>query len=438
MSDILETISQYLTNQQTYLQLGLIVGVLLIAQILAMLIRRRVPLFREPPSGEGEDTAFALRTTAYQLGKLLSPLLIILFLKLTAEFIPEIAERDWLVVSTITVVLVYTYFKAVVFLVSNPVASKALLLVGVPLLALQSIGLLPILTDVLDSISIEVGNIRITLLGVLRVTVFGTFVFWMGRIFNNMGQQAIRNQATLDFRTREVVAKIFEIGIFVLVFLLLLQIMGINLTALAVFGGALGVGLGFGLQSIASNFISGLIILLDRSLSIGDFIELEDGRSGHVTALNMRSTTLETFEGKDIVVPNETFITSSFVNWTRKNDKQRYRVDFSVAYDTDIRKLCEVIKEAVAQHPQVLSGDEYPIEERPDCEIDSFGDSGVNMFVEFWIEAIDDGKNRVGGDLLLIIYETMREHGFTIPFPQREVRILNESEEPGYPGKQKQ
>jgi len=128
------------------------------------------------------------------------------------------------------------------------------------------------------------------------------------------------------------------------------------------------------------------------------------------------------------MVPNEMFITGTFVNWTHKNEKQRYRVDFSVAYNTDIRKLVEVIKEAVATHPQVLSGEEYPIEERPDCEINSFGDSGVNMFVEFWIEAIDDGKNRVGGDLLLIIYETMRDHGFTIPFPQREVRILNEGE----------
>ena len=145
----------------------------------------------------------------------------------------------------------------------------------------------------------------------------------------------------------------------------------------------------------------------------------------------MRSTTVETFEGKDIMVPNEVFITTSFANWTRKNQKQRYRVDFSVVYDTYIRKLVEVTKEAVASHPQVLSGENYPVEERSDCEIDSFGDSGVNMFVEFWIEAIGDGKHRVGGDLLLIIFETMREHGFTIPFPQREVRILNENNSGG-------
>jgi len=99
-------------------------------------------------------------------------------------------------------------------------------------------------------------------------------------------------------------------------------------------------------------------------------------------------------------------------------------VDFSVAYATDIRKLCELIRQTVAQHPQVISGDHLPIEMRPDCEIDSFGDSGVNMFVEFWMEGVDDGRNRVGGDLLLMIFEALRENGIEIPFPQREVRVL--------------
>lgn len=425
MNELLTTFSEALTDQETYLQAALILVSIFAGQIAGGFIRRHLTVLKQAPADATEPT---LRLTIYQLGRLLVPALTILILKICSELILDPDSNRWLIVAAITILVVYAYFRAINILVSNQLAARALLMVGIPLLALQSVGALPYLTSILQSIGIEVGNIRITLLGVLRVTIFGSLIFWLGRISNATGQQAIRKQEKLDFRTREVAAKLFEIGVFVVASLLLLQIMGINLTALAVFGGALGVGLGFGLQSIASNFISGLIILLDRSLSIGDFIELEDGRSGYVTALNMRSTTLETFEGKDIMVPNEMFITGTFVNWTHKNQKQRYRVDFSVAYNTDIRKLVEVIKEAVATHPQVLSGEQYPIEERPDCEIDSFGDSGVNMFVEFWIEAIDDGKNRVGGDLLLIIYETMRDHGFTIPFPQREVRILNEGE----------
>ena len=239
------------------------------------------------------------------------------------------------------------------------------------------------------------------------------------------GREIIRRQEKLDFRTKEVAAKLLEIAIFLVIFLLLLQVMGINLTALAVFGGALGVGLGFGLQSIASNFISGVIILLDRSITVDDYIELEDGRTGIVRELNMRSTTLETFDGKDIMVPNEKFIVESFTNWSRKDQKQRYSVNFSVAYHSDVRKLVDIIKDVVASHPQVLSGDGVPIQECPDCEIAGFGDSGIDMFVEFWMEGIDDGKNRVGGDLMLMILEALQQHGFEIPFPQREVRVLN-------------
>jgi small-conductance mechanosensitive channel len=278
----------------------------------------------------------------------------------------------------------------------------------------------------LERASITVGTVDISAYDAVRVAVFGSLLFWIGRLSSRTGRGLINRQTRLDRRTRELASKLLEVTIFLVIALLLLQIIGVDLTALAVFGGALGVGIGFGLQAIAANLISGIIIQLDRSVSIGDYLELEDGRAGVVRELNMRSTTLETFDGKDIVVPNEKLIVETFTNWTHKDKRQRYRVDFSVAYHSDIRKLVEIIKQVVASHPRVFSGEDVVFEERPDCEIDSFGDSGINMFVEFWMEGIDDGKNRVGGDLLLMILEALQEHGFEIPFPQREVRMLKD------------
>ena len=421
MNELIAPLMDALSDEQTYIQLGVIVFSFLLAKLLTGYLGSIFGVLKKKPD---PSSASRSEIIAFRLSRLVFPLVGLLLLKLSSELIPAFEESNWLITGAITIAVVIIYVSFVREFVSNPLVLRAMLLVGVPLLIMQSVGVLLYVNSVFESVAMQVGNIKISLAGILRVLVFGSFIFWLGRVSNNAGQEIIRSQERVDFRTREVAAKLYEIGVFVAVFLLLLQVMGINLTALAVFGGAVGVGLRFGLQTIASNFISGLIILLDRSLSIGDFIELEDGRSGFVRALNMRSTKLETFDGKDIMVPNEMFVGSTFINWTHKDPKQRYRVDFSVAYDTDIRKLVEVIKEAVAAHPQVLSGEKYPIEERPDCEIDSFGDSGVNMFVEFWIEAIDDGKNRVGGDLLLIIFETMRDNGFTIPFPQREVRIL--------------
>jgi small-conductance mechanosensitive channel len=280
--------------------------------------------------------------------------------------------------------------------------------------------------DYLDSVSFEIGNIHITLYALLRTFVFGVLLFWLGRLSNVTGQRVIRNQPKLDAGTREIIAKLFEISVFALIFLLLLNVMGIDLTALAVFGGALGVGLGFGLQQIASNFISGIIILIDRTITIGDYIELEDGRAGRLRELSTRSATLETFDGKDIMVPNERFITTAFTNWTHNNKKQRYSLHFQVAYGTELEKLFEIVRGVVASHPSVLSGDDLPIAERPDAEIETFGDSGINILVEFWMEGIDDGENRVGADLLLMIWTALQTNGIEIPFPQREIKILGE------------
>lgn len=139
----------------------------------------------------------------------------------------------------------------------------------------------------------------------------------------------------------------------------------------------------------------------------------------------MRSATLETFDGKDIMVPNERFVTTAFVNWTHNNLKQRYSLQFQVAYKTDLERLFELVRTTVASHPQVLSGDDVPTAERPDAEIESFGDSGINILVEFWMEGIDDGKNRVGADLLLMIWTVLKANDIEIPFPQHEVQLLN-------------
>ena len=365
-----------------------------------------------------------LRRLYTGLGRLAFPLLAILALRFLTEVSAQSLNQQWLVKTAMVVAIMLLVHTVISDYVRQPLARQLLRWILLPLLFLHLLGLLPPIIAVLASISVKVGNITVSAYGVVRVLLFGSLLFWLGRTSSLTAQDLIRRQHRLDFRTREVAAKLLEAAIFGVIFLLLLQVMGINLTALAVFGGALGVGLGFGLQAIASNFISGIIILLDRSISIGDFVEMEDGKSGVVREMNMRSTALETYDGKDIMVPNEKFIASTFVNWTHKNKKQRYRVDFSVAYHSDIRALVEIIKTEVAKHPQVMSGPSIPIEEQPDCEIASFGDSGINMFVEFWMEGIDDGRNRVGGDLMLIILEALQHNGYEIPFPQREVRVL--------------
>ena len=415
----------WLSSPDFYSQLGMVLLAITAAYSLAIALKRYSPIFRESPT---QGPLLLLRGAVYKTRDLLFPLFIVLFLMIAADLSQAIINHSGLVRVFEGLAVVLVIYSLISRLVNNALPKALLKWVAIPVALLQVMGLLDNVVAYLESLFVEIGNIKVSAYGIVRVAIFSGILFWIGHVLNRAGNRVIRQQAHLDTGTREIVAKLYQVTLIFIIFILLLQVMGINITALAVFGGALGVGLGFGLQEIASNFISGMILLLDRSLTEGDYIELADGRKGIIRELNMRSTILETYDGKDIMVPNEQFITTSFVNWTHKNKKQRYSIEFQVAYSTDLHKLFKVLREVVASHPMVLSGPDLPIEERPDAEIAGFGDSGINILIEFWMEGIDDGENRVGADLNMMIWEALKENQIQIPFPQREVKIIGAGE----------
>jgi len=416
-----KTIADHATDPTLYSQGAITVAALFIGWVLATYVISRIKIFREEPT---TGSLLDMRKKIHSMQVLLLPIACAIALGFATPITKSLLGEAWLVRGAQGIAFVILAYNIANHFLSSVAMIRILKWIGVPIAILFMIGLLDDVVAHLDGVAIEVGNIRVTLYAIMRTLVFGIVLLWLARVSNVTGQRVIRNQGSLDSGTREVIAKLFEIAVFVVIFLLLLNVMGIDLTALAVFGGALGVGLGFGLQQIASNFISGIIILLDRTITIGDFIELEDGRTGTLRELTMRSATLETFDGKDIMVPDERFITTAFTNWTHNNQKQRYSLHLEVAYKTDLEPMFERIRDVCASHPSVLSGEQYPIEERPDAEIEGFADSGIKILVEFWMEGIDDGKNRVGGDLYLMIWMALKEMGVEIPFPQREVKVV--------------
>lgn len=407
-----------------YLQLLAVAVTALISWAISRILKRRIE--RLTAAGTAPDERKLqnrVGTATFHLRDLIFPVTNAIMLGIAVAVSREFFDQKWLVqfVQGLN-------FLSVVYLAATRVSTSQSvkyfsLLVLAPLIFLYAVGLLDNLIAILEEIDFDLGNIQFTLYALVRTLIFGAVLFWIGRLSNQKGVDFIRRRQTLTETTKELVLKSFQIGLFVLIALMILQVAGIDLTALVVFGGAIGVGLGFGLQQIASNFISGIIILLDRSIAIGDYIELEDGRAGTLRELSMRSATLETYDGKDIMVPNERFITTAFTNWTHNNQKQRYPIVFEVAYGTDLEKLFEILRDVVASHPRVLNGDDLPVEERPDAEVQAFNDSGIEILVEFWMEGVDDGKNRVGGDLLFMIYQALQQNDIEIPFPQREVTI---------------
>ncbi|MEL7344067.1 MAG: mechanosensitive ion channel domain-containing protein, partial [Pseudomonadota bacterium] len=312
-------------------------------------------------------------------------------------------------------------FIAVRRLVRDIIAEPFLKLLGkyvaLPIAAIYVLGLLDPVTAALEATGVSLGTIQFSALAIIRTAIAASVLFWLGRWSADTGTTYIRAQKEMRAPTRELAAKAFELAIFAGVGLILLNVMGLDLSALAILGGAVGLGLGFGLQKIASNFISGIILLLEGQATVGDFVELDGGESGTIVKMLARATILETYDGKWIVVPNEDFIVSRIINWSDGGSANRYEVDFSVSYDTDINLVPDLIVEAVKKHPSVLLEPE-----EPDCELRGFGDSGVDFGVEFWCEGIDDGKNKFTSDVRFLIWNALKEADIEIPFPQREIR----------------
>lgn len=292
----------------------------------------------------------------------------------------------------------------------------------IPTMALYLFGLLDPITAKLSEIQIALGNITFSVMSLIRGLISGALLFWVGRWSNSQSEGYIKQQDDLRPATRELAIKAAQVVIFGTAFVLLMSIMGIDLTAIAVLGGALGVGIGLGLQQIAANFISGIILLLEGQTTVGDYVELDGGEAGTIVKMTSRAAILETFDGRWIVIPNEHFITTRVVNYSDQGSANRYEAPFSVSYDTDINRVPDIIETAVAKLDFVLTAPDGP-----DCELRAFGDSGVDFAVEFWVNGLDDGRNKYTPKVMMVIWNALKDNGIEIPYPHRVIEIKGDT-----------
>jgi len=396
-------------------------GLLIAAFLLALLVSRKLsPILTKaitPAQGQTSYIAQARRFVLIFL-PLLLPLLAYLFTGLGEQITRSIFGSGAVIAFGKRVFL----FLAARALVRDIVKDSFLKLLGkyilIPAMALYALGVLDDVTDALTATTVSLGNISFSAMALVRGVIAGSLLFWFGRWSNDQSAAYIGKQDEMRPATRQLAVKTAEIAIFGVAFLMLMNIMGINLSTLAVLGGAIGVGLGFGLQKIASNFISGVILLLEGQATVGDYVELDGGESGTIIKMLARATILESYDGRWIVVPNEDFITTRVVNYSDSGSANRYEAPFSVSYDTDINKVPAIVEAAVAKHKDVLDTP-YP----PDCELRGFGDSGIDFAVEFWVNGIDDGDNKYTSDVLFLVWNALKENDIQIPYPHRVVEI---------------
>ncbi|MFG6529496.1 MULTISPECIES: mechanosensitive ion channel family protein [unclassified Sulfitobacter] len=273
----------------------------------------------------------------------------------------------------------------------------------------------------LDGVALTVGEFRLSVLTILTALVVVGALLTMARLVSTTTAATIRKNEDISPSMQVLAVKGVQILLYGLAFFIGVRAVGIDLTGLAVLSGAIGVGLGFGLQKVVSNLVSGVIILLDKSIKPGDVISLGE-TFGWIQTLGARYASVVTRDGKEYLIPNEDLITGQVVNWSHSNDFVRLDIYFGTAYSDDPHMVRKLAVEAAKGVDRVLS---Y---KAPVCHIVGFGDSSVDYILRFWIKDPTGGLTNIRGNVYLALWDAFKEHGISIPFPQREVKVIEDSQ----------
>jgi len=281
---------------------------------------------------------------------------------------------------------------------------------------LNILGIYQTVIDFLEEIELNLGEFQFSLILLVQGLIFFIIIFWIAGWLETFYRKRLQLSKNLTPSVRILLQKVGRITLFTVAFLIGLSSIGIDLTAFAFIGGAVGVGLGFGLQKIVSNFISGIIIILDKSIKPGDIVETDDV-FGRVSSLNTRFVSVVTLSGKEYLIPNEDFITSQVINWSYSDDLVRLDSAVGVGYDSDLKLVRKLIIKAMEDKERILKKPE------PVCLLKNFGDNTVDFEFRFWIQDPEAGVDNIRSEVLLDIWDLLQKNDVNIAFPQRDLHL---------------
>jgi small-conductance mechanosensitive channel len=284
--------------------------------------------------------------------------------------------------------------------------------------ALSILGLLQPTMAALDSVAVVLGGLRISPLLVIKTAVLLMLALWAASAAGDFLDKRVRSTPELTPSIQVLIGKVTRLLLITFAILITLSTVGIDLSALAFFSGAIGVGIGFGLQKIVSNLVSGIILLADKSIKPGDIITVGD-QFGWVTNMGARYTSVDTRDGREILVPNEDFVTQHVVNWSYSNNRMMLISRFGVSYDSDPHHVCQAAVAAAASVPRVLA-DPPPV-----CYFEAFGESSLDFSVRYWIADPNEGIINVRAPVMMALWDAFKREGIDIPFPVRDLRITH-------------
>ena len=400
------------TSPWFYLQLGLILTAAGIGYAAGVAIRARIDvtalamgwpapfrLFMRVLVGSASTAVFAVLMTLARVVMLTSTWP-------SRSYLLAVAANlafAWLIIRLITSVIRNAFIVRVVSLSAWAIA------------ALSILGQLQPAIEALDSVSIVLGDLRLTPLLLLKLGALLILALWLTNIASNFVESRINRSADLTPSIQVLLVKMIRMGLMVVAIAIALSAVGINLSALAVFSGAVGVGIGIGLQKIVANFISGIILLADKSVKPGDLVTIGDS-SGRISAMKTRYISVAAGDGREFLIPNEDLVTQKVTNWTYTDKNTLVKISFGTNYDADPRLVCKLAIGIAAGAPRAIKG------KPPNCILTEFAEHGMKFSLTFWI-ADPDGMDNVKSEVMLALWDAFKREAIRVPYPVREIRI---------------
>ena len=324
-------------------------------------------------------------------------------------------SRSYLLMVAAKLALAWLVIRLVTSVIRNAFIVKLVSITAWLIAALSILGQLDPAAETLDSFAIEIGGLRLTPLLLIKAGALLIAALWLTNIASNFIESRITRASDLTPSVQVLLIKIIRIGLMVVAIAIALGTVGINLSALAVFTGAAGVGIGLGLQKIVANFISGIILLADKSVKPGDLVTIGDS-SGRISAMKTRYISVAAGDGREFLIPNEDLVTQKVVNWTYTDKNTLVKVLFSTNYDADPRAVCKLAIDIAGAVPRAIKS------KPPNCILTEFAEAGIKFSLTFWLPD-PDGLDNVKSEVMLALWDAFKREGIRVPYPVREIRV---------------
>jgi small-conductance mechanosensitive channel len=371
--------------------------------------RLRRFLDRVLPAGRG-------RALAESAASLLTPLIWLLLVGVAWQ---AAILQDWparILEIAASLLMAWVVINIASRLIKNPVWARAVAISAWTLAALNILRLLDPTVALLDSLAIQFGAVRISLLTVIKSVFALALLLWAATAISEMLESRLRHSPNLTPSVKVLFGKLLKFSLITIAVLAAVASTGMDMTALAVFGGAVGVGIGLGLQRVIANLFSGVILLLDKSIKPGDVVAVA-GTYGWVNTLGGRYVSVVTRDGVEHLIPNEDFITTRVENWTHSDSKIRIKIPIGIHYNSDVEQAIAICERCAGEMPRVIA------DPKPVCQLRNFGDNAVELELRLWIADPMNGVNNIRSDTLRRIWRAFREEGIEIPYPQRDLHL---------------